>query len=111
MGQGPLVALRLLRRLRLRRGPQRGEELTPGEVVVRAVGEVDVGEGGDAERFFTVGFKERDEPELAIEKLDYLLSIPSLISAADLRFNPQWDPLRDDPRFQALLEKYETQLN
>ena len=47
------------------------------------------------------------EPELAIAKLEYLLSIPSLTSAADLRFNPKWDPLRDHPRFQALLEEYD----
>jgi tetratricopeptide (TPR) repeat protein len=48
-----------------------------------------------------------DEQDLAVEKLDYLLSIPSLISARDLQFNPHWDSLRDNPRFQALLEKYE----
>jgi len=36
------------------------------------------------------------------------MAIPcNLISGASLRLNPHWDPLRDHPRFQALLEKYE----
>ena len=48
------------------------------------------------------------EPELASAKLEYLISIPSQISAADLRANPKWDPLRDHPRFLGLLEKYDT---
>jgi serine/threonine-protein kinase len=44
------------------------------------------------------------EHEAAIEQLDYLLSIPSEISAATLRVDPFWDPLRAYPRFQMLLE-------
>ena len=49
------------------------------------------------------------ETGLAIERLDYLLSIPSPISVADLQHNSAWDPLRDNPRFQALLEKNEVE--
>jgi hypothetical protein len=45
--------------------------------------------------------------DAAIDELDYLLSIPSWVSVPSLRLNPSWDPLRDHPRFQALLEKYE----
>jgi TolB-like protein len=52
-------------------------------------------------------------PNLSIElakiyALDELLSIPSDLSVGLLRLDPAWDPLRDDPRFQALLEKYDT---
>jgi serine/threonine-protein kinase len=44
----------------------------------------------------------------AIDKLEYLMSIPAghIVSASTLRSNPQFDPLRDHPRFIQLLEKY-----
>ena len=42
----------------------------------------------------------------AIDLLEYLLENPSMLQAAVLRLHPQWDPLRDNPRFRALLEKY-----
>jgi serine/threonine-protein kinase len=45
--------------------------------------------------------------DAAIDLLDYLLSIPSWVSVPALRLHPMWDPLRDHPRFQALLETYE----
>jgi TolB-like protein/Tfp pilus assembly protein PilF len=41
-----------------------------------------------------------------IEILDGLLSRPSGVTVQSLKINPIWDPLRDDPRFQALIEKY-----
>jgi serine/threonine-protein kinase len=47
------------------------------------------------------------EYDAAIDLLHYLLSIPSWVSVQDLRLHPMWDPLRDHPRFQALLEEYE----
>jgi len=42
----------------------------------------------------------------AIDLLETLLSIPSPFSAPLLEVDPRWDPLRDHPRFQAMLEKY-----
>jgi serine/threonine protein kinase/tetratricopeptide (TPR) repeat protein len=46
------------------------------------------------------------EYEKAIDKIEYLLSIPSRISVPILRLDPTWDPLREHPRFKQILEKY-----
>ena len=42
----------------------------------------------------------------AIELLDGLLGRPSNITVPILKLSPVWDPLRQDPKFQALLEKH-----
>ena len=42
----------------------------------------------------------------AIEVLDGLLSRPSGVTVPLLKLRPAWDPLRNDPRFQALIDKY-----
>ena len=44
--------------------------------------------------------------DAAIEELEWLLAHPSRISVGLLRVDPMWDELRDDQRFQALLERY-----
>jgi TolB-like protein/Flp pilus assembly protein TadD len=42
----------------------------------------------------------------AIDILDGLLSRPSSVTVQMLKVNPIWDPLRNNPDFQALLNKY-----
>jgi TolB-like protein/Tfp pilus assembly protein PilF len=43
----------------------------------------------------------------AIARLDDLLARSGWFTVHVLRLEPRWDPLRSDPRFQALLSKYE----
>jgi len=56
---------------------------------------------GVAEVYATVGENAR-----AIELLEGLLSRPSPVTVALLKLSPAWDPLRKDPRFQALIDKH-----
>ena len=44
------------------------------------------------------------ETDAAIEHIQHLLSVPSLLSPAVLRIEPRWAPLRNDPRFRKLAE-------
>jgi non-specific serine/threonine protein kinase len=46
------------------------------------------------------------EYDAALDGIEYLLSIPYWLSVHNLRINPTWDPLREHPRFEELLEKY-----
>jgi hypothetical protein len=45
------------------------------------------------------------DPDSAIAALPHLLAVPAGTTCADLKFNPFWDPLRKDPRFQKLCEE------
>jgi serine/threonine-protein kinase len=46
------------------------------------------------------------DSDSAIEVLDGLLKRPSSITVQWLTVNPIWDPLRNDPEFQRLIDKY-----
>ncbi len=46
------------------------------------------------------------EVEAALDEIERLLAGPSWLSVHTLRLDPLWDPIRDHPRFKALLAKY-----
>jgi TolB-like protein len=43
------------------------------------------------------------DPDSAIAALPHLLEVPAGLTIANLKFDPLWDPLRKDPRFQKLV--------
>jgi TolB-like protein/Flp pilus assembly protein TadD len=46
------------------------------------------------------------EKEQALQLLDHSLSTPNGLTVALLKLDPVWDPLRQDPRFIAMLKKH-----
>ena len=45
------------------------------------------------------------ETDSAVRRLTFLLTIPSDVSVDDLRSDPMWDPLRENPAFQRLVAR------
>ncbi len=60
--------------------------------------------GADVEIFRAAVEARVGEKDAAIERIRYLLSIPSFLSPGALRIDPEWTPLRKDPRFRKLAE-------
>ncbi len=46
------------------------------------------------------------DAEAALDEIERLLAGPSFLSVHTLRLDPRWDPIREQPRFKALLAKY-----
>ena len=56
------------------------------------------------ERYLAEVSSQCGEADSAIEIIRHLLEVPGGLPPANLRYSPFWDPLRKDPRFQALLK-------
>jgi tetratricopeptide (TPR) repeat protein len=67
---------------------------------------MDAVDGPSIAQFMAEIYARSGEYEAAMDKLELLLTIPSYVSVPLLRIDPLWDPLRDHPRFQRLLDKY-----
>ena len=53
------------------------------------------------------GLAQAGEVDAALDEIEELLAGPGFLSVHTLRLDPRWDPIREHPRFQALLAKYE----
>lgn len=57
-------------------------------------------------RRWAQAFAELGDVEGAVEQLEYLLSIPSLMTVQSLETRITWEPIRDHPAFHALLDRH-----
>jgi len=46
------------------------------------------------------------EPNAAVEQLEFVLSVPALLSVGHLRADPKWEPLRGNRRFEKLIASH-----
>ena len=51
-----------------------------------------------------------DETDLALQQLTVAVSIPGFLSYGQLRLDPCWDPLRNDPRFEQIVASLAPQI-
>ena len=61
--------------------------------------------GAEILRNLAITYAWAGEKDLALERLEEVVRIPGPISYGQLHLHPWWDPLRDDPRFEKLVEE------
>jgi tetratricopeptide (TPR) repeat protein len=61
--------------------------------------------GAEILRNLAITYAWAGEKDLAIDQLQEVVRIPGVISYGQLRLHPWWDPLRDDPRFEKIIEE------
>jgi serine/threonine-protein kinase len=61
--------------------------------------------GAELLRNLAITYAWAGEKDFALKQLEEILRIPGPISYGQLRLHPWWDPLRDDPRFEKLVEE------
>src|SRR5207302_9835455 len=61
--------------------------------------------GAEILRNLAITYAWAAEKDLALQQLEEVVRIPGPISYGQLHLHPWWDPLRDDPRFDKLVEE------
>ena len=61
--------------------------------------------GAEILRNLAITYAWAGEKDLALQQLEEVVKIPGPISYGQLRLHPWWDPLRDDPRFDKIVEE------
>ena len=61
--------------------------------------------GGELIRNLAITYAWTGEMDLALNQLEEVVAKPTPTSYGQLRLHPWWDPLRDDPRFETILEE------
>ena len=86
---------------------QRGEAITEGKRAVELLPESqDAFDGPQGAATLAQIYTSTGEFDEAFRLLDHLLDVPNGLTVPMLKLEPMWDPLRNDPRFQALIDKY-----
>ncbi len=67
---------------------------------------IDAIRGADFETFLAWTYVLVGDYDRAIEKIDYVLSIPALMCASTMKIDPRWEPLRDNPKYQAVILRH-----
>ncbi len=62
--------------------------------------------GPDAAEARAIILARLGESDAALDEIERQLAGPSKLTVPMLRLDPRWDPIREDPRFKALLVKY-----
>jgi TolB-like protein/Flp pilus assembly protein TadD len=87
---------------------QQEEAINEGKRAVELLPESeDALDGPQATESLALIYAWTGEFDEAFRLLDHLLAVPNFhLSVPLLKLDPSWDPLREDPRFQALIDKY-----
>jgi Flp pilus assembly protein TadD len=85
-----------------------GEAVRHAEEAVRLYGyERDAADGDTFDWLLVRTYVLADRPDDAIEQMDLMLSYPSVFGLGDLKLDPLYDELREDPRWEGLVRKAE----
>ena len=91
---------------------QKEEAINEGKRAVELLPESqDALDGPGATESLALIYAWTGEFDEAFRLLDHLLAVPNIcLTVPMLKLDPSWDPLREDPRFQALIDQHSTKI-